>query len=367
MVRELHLGGAERDMTRLALGLDRSRFEPHVACFVSEGIRGDELRAAGVPILELPVKSFKNRTAIEGARVLRTYLREKRVRVFQALDGPGVMFGTPVAKWAGVDAVFPCQLGHRELYPRVERALFRATDRMADRLIVNCQALIDDLVGKGWIAREKAALIYNGVDVEEYRPIEPERRRAILPETWQKGKTIVGSLSALRPEKDLGTLIRAFGAVSERFPEARLAVVGDGPERGALERLAAQTGVAEKCLFVGQTARVREWLSAMDVYVLSSLSESFPNSLLEAMACGVCVAATKVGGVPEMVSDGETGVLFQSGSVEDLVGRLSELLAAEPRRATLGAAAREFVCRELPVERFIQRTQDLYDLVLTEA
>jgi len=365
MVRELHLGGAERDLTRLAIGLDRSRFEPHVVCFRSEGVRGEELRAAGVPILELPVTSFKNRTAIQGAWMLRDYMRERGVRVFQGLDGPGVIFGTPVAKWAGVDAIFPCQLGHRELYPRMERALFRVSDRLADRLIVNCQALIDDLVRKGWIEREKAALIYNGVDVDAYRPGDPATRREVLPEGLRDSSVVIGALSALRPEKDVGTLIEAFARVAPRFPDARLAIVGGGPEQASLESLAAERDVGDRCHFVGYTSRVAEWLAAMDVYVLSSLSESFPNSLLEAMSCGVCSAASKVGGVPEMLSEGQTGVLFPPGDAEALADRLVLLLSDEALRARLGAAARAFVCSELRVDRFIENTQNLYDSVLS--
>lgn len=354
-------------MTRLALGLDRSRFEPHVACFISEGVRGDELRAAGVPIVELPVTSFKNRTVIQGARMLRNYMREHGVRVFQGFDGPGVIFGTPVAKWAGVDAIFPCQLGHRELYPAVERGLFRVTDRLADRLVVNCQALIDDLVEKGWIRREKAALIYNGVDVEAYRPGDSATRRDVLPLDLRKASVVIGALAALRPEKDVGTLIESFARLAPRFPGACLAIVGGGPEQDALEALAAERGVSDRCHFAGYTSRVAEWLAAMDVYVLSSLSESFPNSLLEAMSCGVCSAASNVGGVPEMLSDGRTGVLFPAGDTEALTERLAALLEDEELRQRLGAAARDFVCRELRVERFIENTQDLYDSVLAES
>ena len=103
----------------------------------------------------------------------------------------------------------------------------------------------------------------------------------------------------------------------------------------------------------------------MDVYVLSSLSESFPNSLLEAMSCGVCSAASEVGGVPEMLSEGQTGVLFPPGDAEALADRLVLLLSDEALRARLGAAARAFVCSELRVDRFIENTQNLYDSVLS--
>ncbi len=367
MVRELNLGGCERDLTRLALGMDRDRFEPHVACFLSRGVRGDELRAAGVPILELPVRSFRDSSAVRGARMMRRYIRENGIRVIQALDVPAVIFGVPVAKLAGVDAVIPCTLGHRELYSALERRLLRVSDFLGDRLIVNSQRLIDHLVDQRLIRREKTALVYNGIDTEIFQPpADSGTRRAILPQRLADGALLIGSICALRPEKDLGTLIEAFSRVSVRRPDVRLAVVGSG---GELERLQAATerlGVAGRCHFEPFTAEVAAWLHAMDVFVLSSSSESFPNSLLEAMACGTSAVASRVGGVPEMAADGERALLFDAGDVAGLAERLERLIDDSELRRRLARAAREFVCRELTVERFVARTEAAYEAVLTE-
>lgn len=365
MVRQLHLGGCERDLTRLALGMDRSRYEPHVVCFDSKGLRGEELRAAGVPILELPVRSYKDRSVWKGAKRMRRYIREHGVRVLQALDAPAVIFGVPVAKLAGVDAVIPCTLGHRELYGESVARLLRIGDFLGDQLIVNCQALIEHLVERGLARRDRTSRVYNGIDVESFRPPDsPQTRRAVLPPQIANADFVVGTICALRPEKDVETLIAGFAAFGQSRPGARLVVVGSGPELPKLEQAAERLKISERTHFEPFTADVKAWLHAMDVFVLSSTSESFPNGLLEAMACGTAAIATSVGGVPEMAADGERALLFAPGDSAGLSARLLRMAEQPELRRKLAGAARDFVARELTVERFVRETQQVYDLVL---
>src|SRR5262249_26749201 len=140
LVRELGLGGCERDVCKAAIGL-QPRFDVHVGCFYSEGFRADELRAAGIPIVELPVRSLHNQTALEGARLMGSYLREHHIALSHAYDSPMNIFGTPVARFYKAPVVVASQLSHRNLRDRVSRMMLGACDRLAHRIVVNCEAM----------------------------------------------------------------------------------------------------------------------------------------------------------------------------------------------------------------------------------
>ncbi len=146
MARELTFGGSERQMTEIALALDRSRFTPVVACFHSEGIRGDELRAAGVPVLELPVHSFKSPAWLRGAMQFARYIRREQVSIVHAWDYPTTAFAIPIARAFTNAVTISSQRGHRTLTPRGYLRVVRWTDRMADGIVVNCDFLKRHLV-----------------------------------------------------------------------------------------------------------------------------------------------------------------------------------------------------------------------------
>src|ERR1022692_170169 len=159
--------------------------------------------------------------------------------------------------------------------------------------------------------------------------------RAALP--WGEpaaGALVIGIVCALRPEKGLHTLMEAFQRVKATRPGVKLVIVGSGPMLAELQA----TGDAD-CHFQPAERNVAPWLRAMDIFVLPSLSEAFSNSLMEAMGCGCCPVASRVGGNPELVTDGETGLLFPVGDAAALAERLALLLDEPEYRRELGAKA----------------------------
>src|SRR5215467_6867218 len=137
MVESLGHGGCERDAAKIAIGMDRSRFEPHVAVFHEGGFRRAEVEAAGVPIVSIPVRSFYNASAWHGARQLGEYIRRHKIQIAHSFDVPFDIFGAPVARWYRVPVVITSQLSFRDMYPRERRMALRLTDRLADRVVVN--------------------------------------------------------------------------------------------------------------------------------------------------------------------------------------------------------------------------------------
>lgn len=357
LVRELHLGGCERDLTRLAIHLDRQRFTPHVGCFHEEGVCLPPLREAGVPIVRFPVTSFRNWSAIQGALQLRRYVREHGIRLVHAFDVPMCAWGVPAAAWAGVPVILSSQLSFRDprLAAAAQHRLLRWGDRLATHFFVNSQAVLEHMVRDEGIPPEKLFLAHNGVDTDLFHAAGRQE---------QAGQVVVGALCALRPEKQLEQLIAAFAQI--RDTAAQLLIVGSGREEERLRRMAEERGVMARCRFVPATRQVPEWLRRMDIFALTSGTESFPNALLEAMACGCAVVAANVGGVGELVTDGETGLLFPGGEIAALAERLERLVADAAERKRLGAAAARLARENFSAGGYAGKLAGLYTRLLGE-
>ena len=171
---------------------------------------------------------------------------------------------------------------------------------------------------------------------------------------------IVGRLSR---EKAHGALVEALARLRKLCPEipAKLLIVGDGPERGAIERIAAANGVREQVVLAGYAADVAPYYAAADIAVLASVTEGSPNALLEAMAANLPVVATAVGGIPEIVSDHETAILVPAGGVEALAQGLREVLTDEIAAREMAARARSLIVSSFTPQARMQRLCEIYE------
>lgn len=354
LARELNLGGSERQMTEIARALDRSRFEPHVGCFIAEGLRARELREAGVPILHLPVESFKSPAAVGGARRLARYVREKNIEIVHAFDYPMNVFAIPVARYFSHTAALSSQRGHRDLTPPFYLRLLRMTDAMADGIVVNCDFLKRHLEQDYAVAPERIHLCYNGIDLETFSREPDDRSGQVLT---------IGTACALRPEKSLATLLEGF-AVAAKENTARLAIIGDGPELDPLRRRAAELGIAALVDFHPATHDVAGWLRRLDIFVLPSRTEALSNSLMEAMACGCASIASNVGGNPELIRHEQTGLLFEAGDAQGLAAALGTLIANEPLRRQLADAGHDFIHQNFSLGASARRMGEIYGRML---
>jgi glycosyltransferase involved in cell wall biosynthesis len=359
MVRELDLGGSERQLAEIAKALDRDRFEPHVGCFRPGGLRGNELRAAGVPVVSFPVRSFRHPSVLTAARQLGRYVRQHHIQVVHTFDVPSNLFGVPAAKALSKAVVISSQRAHRDLTPGLTRRLLRLTDRLADGSVVNCDALRRQLINEDGVPADLIHLCYNGVDTDEFFPAEATR-----PEALNGASTVIGIVCALRPEKDLPTLLHAFANSRKDDPKLKLAIVGSGPSLNELATTAGRLGISDSCVFEPATTHVADWLSAIDVFVLPSRSEALSNSLMEAMACGCAVVASRVGGNGELVDEGRNGLLFESGNVDELSAALRQLIENPAQREQLGAAAARTMREKFSLAKSAQRMAEIYTSLL---
>ena len=341
-------------MTEMAKSLDRTRFEPHVGCFRPEGVRGEELRAAGVPVVHFPVHSYLSLVPVREAARLSRYIRRNRIQLVHTWDYPLEVFGIPVTRVLTSAVAVSSQRGHRGLTPHSYRRLQHVCDRMSNAVVVNCEFLRQHLERDEKISPHKIRVCYNGLDLEQFRPLPGAR-----VERLREASLVIGTVCVLRPEKSLDTLLRAFAAV--RRPEMKLAVVGSGPELPALQELASSLGIADDCVFQSGTGDVPQWLRSFDIFVLPSVTEALSNSLMEAMACGCAVAASHVGGNPELVTDGETGLLFQARDAAGLARTLTALIENLALRRRLAAAASERMRLAFSTARSAARMGEIYE------
>jgi len=361
MVRELGPGGTERQAAEIARSIDRSRFAPHVICF-HEGIRADELRSAGVPILRLPVTSFLSPGALAAALRLARYLRSRRIRLVHTFDCPMNIFGVPLARMAGIPVILSSQRAHRSLNSALDNRILRVTDRLVQGIVANCEAMRRHLIEDEAVPGERVHVCPNGIDTAMFHSRGRERVAPLAA-----ASLVIGAVCVLRPEKDLATLIEAFAAVSPRIPGLRLAIVGSGPELPLLQLLAGQRGVAEACWFEPATPAVARWLGSMEIFVLPSRSEALSNSLMEAMARGCAVVASRVGGNPELVREGETGLLFPPGDAGALAAQLQRLVEDPALRVCLAESGARRIAAEFSMNISVRKIQQLYESSLASA
>jgi glycosyltransferase involved in cell wall biosynthesis len=354
----LDQGGSERQLTEMALALDRTRYEPHVGMFRSEGMRAQELGAAAVPVVHFPVHSFRSAAAVAGAIRLARYVRRHRIALVHSFDAPLSVFAAPVARYLTRAAMLSSQRGHRSLTPEYRR-LLRLTDRLVDGIVVNCQYVKRHLMEDEKVPERLIHVCFNGIDLDRFRDAPAPR-----PAALEGARRVIGTVCALRPEKGLSTLLEAFAQLAPRERGWRLAIVGSGPERPALEARATALGIAGECVFQPATAAVGEWLRAMDVFVMPSYEEAFSNAIMEAMACGRAVVATTAGGNPELVEPERRGLLVPPRDAAALAAALERLLLDDPLRTQLACAGRAFVTENLSRERSAARLADIYDAVL---
>lgn len=350
----LDYGGTERQLAEAAKHLDRSRFEPRVGSFHPEGVRGDELRAAGVPVTKFAVRSFRSPSTLGAAWNLRRYLKEQRIDILHAFDVPATLFGVPTASACGVPVVLASQRADRSLLSRLDRRLLRLTDRIAHGIVVNSRAVAQALMAENGVPADRIHLCYNGIPTDVFFP--PAGPRPEAPVT-------IGVICVLRPEKLLETLLEAFATVRRLFPRAQLLVVGSGPVLPALQSLARRLQLGASCRFEPATDQVAERLRQIDIFVLPSRTESFSNSLMEAMACGCCAVAGNVGGNPELIQDGETGLLFRSGDHADLAAKLTLLLAQPQLRRQYAAAGARRIRQTFSTQASVARIEEIYSQV----
>jgi glycosyltransferase involved in cell wall biosynthesis len=344
-------GGTERQMTELIRRLDPGRFRVHVACFERAGAWLPRVLERAASVVEFPIAGFARASTIPALLRFARWCRREQIAVVQTCDLYANIFGLPAAALAGV----PVRIGsRRELNPdktagqiRLQRQAYRC----ATKVVANSPAARTALEQEG-LATGSIAMIPNGVETGAFaaRSAEAAQRPA---------RTIV-TVANLRAEKSHETLIDAAALLAPAFPDLRFQFVGAGPRRDALEALVRARGLERRVTFLGHRDDVATLLADADIFALPSRSEAFPNGAIEAMAAGLPVVASAVGGLLDLIEDGRTGVLVRPGDAPHLAEALRTLVTDRRRAARIGDEARTHVAQRYSFERMVRAFEDLY-------
>jgi L-malate glycosyltransferase len=354
LLLSLDPGGTERLVTDIARRL-HPEWPMAVCCLDKPGSWASMLEREGIPVSALGREpGFRPALGQAIARLCRT----QRIDVIHAHHYSPFIYGAIARAWApGVSVVFT---EHGRLSDAPPSAKRRAANMVFKRLPSAVFAVSEDvkrhLVGEGFPA-DAVDVIYNGIDPGP--PPDAALRERVRRELGvEDAEFVVATVARLDPVKDLATLIQATAEMSGRH-RTRLVVVGDGPERGSLERLSADAGVRDRVSFIGFRDDARQWLAGCDAYANSSISEGVSLTILEAMAAGLPVVATRVGGTPEVVDD-VCGRLVPARDPRALARALEELAAAPELRRTLGSAARRRVESRFTIARMVEDYANVY-------
>jgi sugar transferase (PEP-CTERM/EpsH1 system associated) len=339
VLHTLHVGGAEVLAARLARQL-RDRYRFVFACLDELGSLGAELQREGFPVTVLQRRpGWDWRCSLRLARLLR----RERVAVVQAHQYTPFFYALTARLLCRRPAVLFTEHGrHQPDYPRRKRMLFnRVFLERRDRVVAVGEAVRQALIVNEGLRAERVAVIYNGIDLGGFDGGGPERAAVRQEIGVDPNAFLLIQVARLDYLKDHGTAVRTLEQVVRQRPEARLVLVGDGPERDKIARLVGERGLVGHVRFLGQRGDVARLLRAADVFLLTSTSEGIPVTVLEALAAGLPVVATNVGGMREIVEEGRTGLLAPAGDDAALAQHVL-LLADQPAlRTALGERGRE--------------------------
>ena len=356
----MQIGGTELNALRTVERIDRSRFEISVISLQPDGPLAERYRAAGVPVHPYRLTSLYAADSVRQGIRLARWLRRERIEILHCHDLYANLFAAPWGRIARVRTVITSRRWLHALPNRQLEIANRVMFRVGHWVLVNSAAVAESVATIDGVSRDRVLQVSNFVGDGAFAPLAASLEAEIRAELGIAANAfVVGCIARLEAVKDHATLLRAVQLLATRWPRLHLVLIGDGASRMELESLATQLGIRDRVHFAGFRANEPNLHHLFDVSALTSLSEGFPNSLVEAMAAGRPVVATSVGGNVDAVRD-DTGFLVPVGAPTDVAAALERLMSDDALRRRMGSAAREVAYREYHAGSVIPKLEQLY-------
>jgi L-malate glycosyltransferase len=360
LIEQLAPGGAERQLIELIKRLDPARFDPRLITGYGSGFILDEARLLGIPFVTIRGRLGGGKLATLGAarevlrykpHIIHSYAFAANVWAFAAHLGARSSIFIAGARGFSVS-----------LTPARQRA-DTIVHRMADHTISNSRAQRTALINAG-VNPARISVVPNGIDVSAF-PFPPDRAAAKLGLGFAADNKVIGMIGSFTKRKRWDVFLRA-AAIQAALSPLRIVCVGEGELQPEMELLADLLGIGGCTSFTGLRSDVPDILAALDVFVLSSDAEGQSNVVLEAMAMGIPVVATSVGGTAEVMTEGENGFLVPPGKPEALAERIGTLLADADLAQLMGVKGRARAETEFSLDECVQRTTAIYRRLLSD-
>jgi len=369
--RILHLirpaaGGMKNHLFSLLRHCDREMFDPVVAC---PGYMARELTTLNFKAIDLPIRGeLSPLSDLRVVKQLVSILKDEKITILHAHSSKAGLVGRVAAKLAGTPLVL--LTAHNSIFyeewPSWKKFLFafaeRALNRYTDRLITVSEALRGELIERESLDEGKVVTIQNGIETELFET-QVERcftlRNLNLPLSGQ----VVGMVARLASQKGVTYFLNAAAMLARDY-KVNFVIIGDGPLHRQLKEEALSLGIEDRVVFTGERDDVPYLLPAFDVFVLSSLTEGFPLTILEAFAAGCPVVATRVGGIPEIIRDNVNGLLVEPADPAGLAIAVASLLSDPDRATAMGQAGKALVKEKFTAAVMVRKVEEEYKNLL---
>ncbi len=372
LITRMIVGGAEWNTLYTVRLLNRQRYEPMLACGPQTGAEGNLLelepaKASRVPVWIVPnlIRKPDPLRDLKALKELVALFKETRPDIVHTHESKAGVLGRLAGRLAKVPCVIHTVHGFSFLapIPKWQKKLYLWLERKAaqwcDALIFISVPLMEEAKRQNIGDPNCYAYIPSGIDLKAFSQTAVHQKTPEL--AVANGRPIIGTVGRIVKEKGYEVLLHATHRLKREGLPFYLVWVGDGPERSSLEGLAQKLGLADQLLVTGVRDDVSRWVRGFDIFALPTLWEGMGRVFLEAQAAGVPVVGTKVGGVPDVVTEGQTGFLVPPGDVNAFAEALKCLLTDPNLRQRMGAAGRQFVDERFSVERMVKAIEDVYE------
>lgn len=365
VIHHLTTGGLENGLVNLINKMPESAYRHAIVCVEDYSDFRDRIQRRDVDVIAL----HRSQIGVwKMQRELYSLCRRLRPAIIHTRNQSGLDALLPA--WL---ARVPCRIHSEHGWDidnidgkkRKPALLRRLHAPLVDHYLTVSKHLADYLVTQVKIDARRITQIYNGVDTEKFYPSK-NKAVDLLPKNFQGSDLIIiGTVGRIQAVKDQATLLRTFAALLTKHPNLRanlrLVIVGDGPLLTDLRQLADNLLVADLTWFAGAQKNIPDWLRLMDIFVLPSLNEGISNTLLEAMASGIPVIATQVGGNPELIEAERNGEFFACGDQQALLALLNRYIQDRELRLTHGGNSRQIVLQRFSMQAMVERYQQTYN------
>lgn len=359
LIPDLDIGGAQRMVLTLVKELDKEKYNVKVCYWLGEGELKDEIEKAGIEVIDLKVK---NGSLLGVIFKLIKLIKKNKIKLIHTHLFDADLCGFLATRWAKVPIMVITIQSIFFLKKKKHALRYKIMSLFVDRFLPVSDSLAQHFISWARINPNKVTTVHNGIDLSEFnRPKDTNRLNELRKSLGIPVATpVLGTVARLEPRKGHRYLLEAVAQINKDYPNLRVLLVGDGELKSDLRNLAKELNISSNVIFAGFQKNIPKILSLLDLFLLPSIEEGLSFAILEAMALGLPVIATNVGGTPELVQNGETGLLVPAKSSSALASAIARLLGDKEYATALGEAGKRRAA-QFSSRIMAEKIEEIYD------